>query len=117
MEKRSLSVLLVLALFSFNVITVFAEEALFYKVEQPIQIGMSGKLVSSLQKYLASIGVLSKDKITGYFGQLTKKAIKIVKTKPEISLAGVKLNLLLFIGLIKESNILGGFFLSENSRL
>ncbi len=89
MKIKSFITILLVASVLASASIVSAEQLPFYKSKQTIRIGMSGSLVYSLQTYLAEMGILPRDLITGYFGQITRIAVKIFQIKNGIEGVGV----------------------------
>jgi uncharacterized protein YkwD len=89
MRTRNFALILAIFLLFFNIQSASAEAQPFFKSAQSFKMGMSGDPVYFLQIYLADFGVYPRNKITGYFGPLTQRAVMTFQTKNSIEVTGV----------------------------
>ncbi len=89
MKSRKFFFIVLLSLLFFSYSLAKASEVPFYKSKQTLRIGMSGWAVYELQTYLVGLGIYPADLVTGYFGTITKLAVRVFQLRNGIEGVGI----------------------------
>lgn len=89
MKKINIVIFLMMVMLYCNARTASAEMIPFYRYPQSFKLGMSGDHIYFLQIYLADLGVYPRNKVSGYFGPITQRAVKIFQAKNNIEASGI----------------------------